>query len=174
MLVVLLVILFSLRLFGGFGEIGIMMCLVLRSHGRCRKSLLVDPTPVIPPCSLPNNNPSLTLIYGWFGHPPLHFIKVNCDGSLMANGHFVGFGCILRDACGNWIGGCSGSLQENNILCCCERFAIWKWLTLAWNFGYHQVICERNSLDAFNLVTLDLSLVMEHRDLVARIKDVEL
>ncbi|MED6121241.1 hypothetical protein PIB30_028069 [Stylosanthes scabra] len=36
------------------------------------------------------------------------------------------------------------------------------------------IICETDSLDAFNLVNLDLSLVMDHRDLVSQIKDVEL
>ncbi|MED6173853.1 hypothetical protein PIB30_063563 [Stylosanthes scabra] len=34
--------------------------------------------------------------------PPIDFIKVNCDGSLMAHGHLAGFGCILRDDCGSY------------------------------------------------------------------------
>ncbi|MED6213778.1 hypothetical protein PIB30_096649 [Stylosanthes scabra] len=71
------------------------------------------------------------------------------------------------------MGGCSGGLREICILRC-EPFAIWKGLILAWDKGFRQVICETDSLDAFNLVHCELSYVMEHRDLVSKIKDVEL
>ncbi|MED6106948.1 hypothetical protein PIB30_009557 [Stylosanthes scabra] len=45
---------------------------------------------------------------------------------------------------------------------------------MAWDNGFRQVICETNYLDAFNLVKCDLSSVMDHRDLVSKIKDTEL
>ncbi|MED6221328.1 hypothetical protein PIB30_053366, partial [Stylosanthes scabra] len=39
---------------------------------------------------------------------------------------------------------------------------------------FHQNVCETDSLDAFNLVNLDLSLVMDHRNLPSEIKDADL
>ncbi|MED6132604.1 hypothetical protein PIB30_020614 [Stylosanthes scabra] len=73
-------------------------------------------------------DPSIRLAWS---PPPFDFIKVNCDGSLMAHGYLAEFGCILRNDHGDWIRGCS------------------------------------DSLDAFNLLNLELSSAMEHNDLVS-------
>ncbi|MED6162698.1 hypothetical protein PIB30_073012 [Stylosanthes scabra] len=92
----------------------------------------------------------------------------------MAHGHLAGFGCILMNDQGDWIGGCSGSLQENSILRC-ELFAIWKGLYLACESSFQRIICETDSLDAYNLLKLDSPFVMEHTDLVfIKIKDMQL
>ncbi|MED6137548.1 hypothetical protein PIB30_065958 [Stylosanthes scabra] len=70
----------------------------------------------------------------------------------MAHGHLARFGCILRDACAHWIGGCSGSLRESNILCR-ELFAIWKGLTLAWDSGFRQIkLLQRSANNVANLM----------------------
>ncbi|MED6178565.1 hypothetical protein PIB30_108803, partial [Stylosanthes scabra] len=64
--------------------------------------------------------------------PPNSFVKLNCDGSIMTNGHLAGFGCPIRDSNGAWVMGCSGCVKDTNIVRC-ELMAIWHGLNLAWN-----------------------------------------
>ncbi|MED6112358.1 hypothetical protein PIB30_060961 [Stylosanthes scabra] len=59
----------------------------------------------------------------WISPTPC-FVKVNCDGSLFPHCNIAGFGCVLRDCHGNWIRGCSGSINETIVLRC-EFFGIW-------------------------------------------------
>ncbi|MED6122012.1 hypothetical protein PIB30_035746 [Stylosanthes scabra] len=45
---------------------------------------------------------------------------------------------------------------------------------LAWEYGFRQVICETNSLDAYKLLNFEAFFVMEHTDLDSKIKNMEL
>ncbi|MED6174635.1 hypothetical protein PIB30_070940, partial [Stylosanthes scabra] len=69
----------------------------------------------------------------------------------MANGHLAEFGCIIRYSHGDWILGCSDSVNEPIILRC-ELLAILHGLTLAWDRGCRYVICETDCLDAFLVI----------------------
>ncbi|MED6188190.1 hypothetical protein PIB30_083677, partial [Stylosanthes scabra] len=48
--------------------------------------------------------------------PPISFVKINCDGSILANGHLAGFGCLIRDYKGAWVIGCSDCLEALNLI----------------------------------------------------------
>ncbi|MED6132276.1 hypothetical protein PIB30_017543, partial [Stylosanthes scabra] len=47
-------------------------------------------------------------------------------------------------------------------------------LILTWEKGFKNVICETGSLDAFSLIGGGLAFIVEHRDLLSKIRDVEL
>ncbi|MED6138753.1 hypothetical protein PIB30_077457 [Stylosanthes scabra] len=90
----------------------------------------------------------------------------------MANGHFAGFGCVIRNAHGMCMRGCLGSAVENTILRC-ELLDIWHELVLAWENGCRQVICETDSIEAFSLINNGhASPASDHFDLVSKIIDV--
>ncbi|MED6224168.1 hypothetical protein PIB30_081298 [Stylosanthes scabra] len=68
----------------------------------------------------PSSLPS-SIFSDWI--PPSHGrVKINCDASI--NGYYqrAGFGCVIRDESG---------------------------LLLAWEYGFRDVICETDCLDAF-------------------------
>ncbi|MED6194951.1 hypothetical protein PIB30_033476 [Stylosanthes scabra] len=79
--------------------------------------------------------------------PPLHTVKVNCDGSLYVHDCKAGFGCVIRDSNGLWLRGCSASLIEESVL--------------------------RYSLEAYLITqTSNMAMNQDTRDLQAKIIDI--
>ena len=84
--------------------------------------------------------------------PPLEFIKVNVDGSVLQFVGQGGIGAVIRDHRGGWIAGLSGEVQCGEVVRV-ELLAMLHGLVLAQELGYRRVICETDSLEAFKLVT---------------------
>ncbi|MED6174487.1 hypothetical protein PIB30_069471 [Stylosanthes scabra] len=96
----------------------------------------------------------MSLLVDW--NPPHGTtVKVNCDAIVFNDHLMTGFGCVIRDSCR------------------VELFAIWRDLTLAWEYGLRDVSCETDSLDAF-LATQPSSHSehVEDADLIMKIHEV--
>ncbi|XP_016178564.1 uncharacterized protein LOC107621028 [Arachis ipaensis] len=82
---------------------------------------------------------------------PVHSVELNCDASWFASFDYAGFGCIIRNPDGCWLKGCTGKVEVCSVFFA-ELYAIWRGLLLAWESGFHEVICETNCLEALFLV----------------------
>ncbi|MED6185653.1 hypothetical protein PIB30_059142 [Stylosanthes scabra] len=86
-------------------------------------------------CTSCNKNPFL-----FTAAPIADFVKINCDGSIMPNGHLAGLGCLVRDCHGEW------------------------------DWGFRRVISETDCLDAFLLLNHGyISPDSDHLDLLHKI-----
>ncbi|MED6201711.1 hypothetical protein PIB30_097804, partial [Stylosanthes scabra] len=100
-------------LYGGFGGPVVSKCFSLTSHDLISRLLVfLDLCPMT----------------------SYRYIKVNCDASIFHERQLVGFGCVLRDAVGSWILGCSGHLPIWSIFRC-QLLVVWNGLRLAWEAG---------------------------------------
>ena len=64
----------------------------------------------------------------------------------------AGFGDILHDHIGVWLGGYSGNLGDRSVLYA-ELHSIKHGLLMAWTKGYRRVWCESDSLHHLQLLT---------------------
>ena len=119
------------------------------------------------PCS------SEVLITRWCP-PPVGKVKVNVDGSVFLNLRQSGVGAVIRDSGGNWLVGCSGRVDAEDITFV-ELLAIREGLLLAWKFGFRRVVCESDSLEAVDFIQISVvrshnldALLHDIRDLLAR------
>lgn len=80
-----------------------------------------------------------------------HFIKLNVDGCCMDSPGNAGYGGLLRDVEGKWLGGFYGSLGITTNMKA-ELYAICQGLITAWDLGYRNVLVETDSLEAVHLI----------------------
>jgi ribonuclease HI len=78
-------------------------------------------------------------------------VCLNVDGSLLSSIHTAGFGGLLRDNAGAFLGGFYGAADQPNILYA-EIMAILHGLELCWNKGFRNVACFSDSLQAITLI----------------------
>jgi ribonuclease HI len=78
-------------------------------------------------------------------------VSVNVDGSLLGSVHTAGFGGLIRNNAGEFLGGFYGSATQPNILHA-EIMAILHGLELCWSKGYRNVACLSDSLQAVTLI----------------------
>ncbi|KAK2405280.1 LEAF RUST 10 DISEASE-RESISTANCE LOCUS RECEPTOR-LIKE PROTEIN KINASE 2.5 [Trifolium repens] len=78
-------------------------------------------------------------------------ISLNVDGSLLRSVHTAGFGGLMRNNAGEFLGGFYGSAVQPNILYA-EILAILRGLELCWSKGYRNVACLSDSLQAVTLI----------------------
>jgi ribonuclease HI len=78
-------------------------------------------------------------------------ICLNVDGSLLGSVNTAGFGGILRNNTGAFLGGFYGMARQANILYA-EIMAVLHGLDLCWTKGYREVICYSDSLLAVSLI----------------------
>lgn len=83
--------------------------------------------------------------------PNDNMVKLNVDGSSIGNPGRSGFGGLLRDAHGQWLGGFSGFCGITNNTKA-ELLAIDYGLKMAWETGHHRLIYESDSKVALTLV----------------------
>ncbi|XP_057452893.1 uncharacterized protein LOC130744751 [Lotus japonicus] len=82
--------------------------------------------------------------------PPIHFVKLNTDGSYLDEQHCMGGGGLIRDNKGKFLTGFQ-SLKAAGCPFLAEALALREGLLLAWNTGYRNVLCE---VDCHDLVAL--------------------
>ncbi|MED6194665.1 hypothetical protein PIB30_030618 [Stylosanthes scabra] len=80
--------------------------------------------------------------------PPPNVTTLNCDASVFVNRDLAGFDCILRNSDGTFLKACFERIQPAGIFCC-EMFAIWRGLVLAWECDVKDVICQTDNLEVF-------------------------
>jgi ribonuclease HI len=78
-------------------------------------------------------------------------VCLNVDGSLLNSIHTAGFGGLIRDHTGAFLGGFYGKADQPNILYA-EIMAILHGLELCWNKGFRNVTCLSDSLQAVTLI----------------------
>ena len=71
--------------------------------------------------------------------PPPSWLKVNVDGSFYWSLNRGGFGGVLRDNNGIWLGGFSGETSKCDVLHN-EIYAIFQGLSFAWEKGFKEVL----------------------------------
>nr|KYP42933.1 Putative ribonuclease H protein At1g65750 family [Cajanus cajan] len=76
-------------------------------------------------------------------------IKVNIDGSWLEGQNRMGFGGVIRDSVGRWLGGFASSEIGGDPLRA-ELLAIKEGLSFCWNFGYKQMVCEADCIDTIS------------------------
>ncbi|MED6172519.1 hypothetical protein PIB30_118000 [Stylosanthes scabra] len=98
------------------------------------------------------------------------FTKLNVEGSLCESHNQAGFGCLLKDDCGDWIVGISGFLGNVSILYA-ELVALKRGLLLAWDWGIRKLLCHSDSLMVVSLASDDLDYHHQYAGLVADIQN---
>ncbi|KAF7826704.1 non-LTR retroelement reverse transcriptase-like [Senna tora] len=83
--------------------------------------------------------------------PPNDVIKVNVDGSFLANNLAMSCGGVARDCYGNWLYGYSKSLGKG-CSAYAELWSIYFGLSTAWDRGYKKVILESESSFVIKLI----------------------
>jgi ribonuclease HI len=78
-------------------------------------------------------------------------VSLNVDGSLLGSVHTAGFGGLIRNNAGEFLGGFYGTAGRPNILYA-EIMAILHGLELCWSKGYRNVACLSDSLQAITLI----------------------
>lgn len=104
-------------------------------------------------------------------HPPIgNSIKVNVDGSSFGNPGRAGFGGCIRNSCGEWISGFSGTCGcTSNINA--ELLAICHGLNKAWwQAGYSAIIIESDSKSALEMISEGVTQFHPHAPLVTHIR----
>ena len=86
--------------------------------------------------------------------PQMGWIKLNTDGSCLGNPRKAGFGGLLRDDQGAWIHGFSAKIDIIDVLAA-ELHAMRFGLSLAWDLGHRNILCEIDSKEAVRLTTAD-------------------
>jgi ribonuclease HI len=76
---------------------------------------------------------------------------LNVDGSLLGSANAVGFGGLIRNSAGTFLGGYYGTAVQPNILYA-EIMAVLHGLELCWNKGCRKVVCCSDSLQAVKLI----------------------
>jgi predicted amidohydrolase len=83
--------------------------------------------------------------------PPEGLIKLNVDGSFLADGFRLGAGGILRGHDGKWIAGFTHFENGGDALFA-ELRAIQLGIATCYDIGYTHVICECDCLEAIDLI----------------------
>lgn len=99
------------------------------------------------PSDVQARNPTLV---AW-KRPDEGVVKVNVDGSFCRSSGRAGFGGLLQDHDGSWLVGFSGFLGFSNIIMA-DLKAIQTGLSMAWQRGFRNLICESDSKEAIRLV----------------------
>lgn len=103
--------------------------------------------------------------------PPMeNVIKINVDGSSFGNPGGSGFGVLLRNMNGDWIVGFSGFCGLSNNMNA-GLLAIAQGLSIAWNAGHREVICETDSKIALIFITDGVSKFHPYAPLVDHIRN---
>jgi ribonuclease HI len=76
---------------------------------------------------------------------------LNVDGSLLGSIHTAGFGGLLRNNAGEFLGGFYGTAVQPNVLYA-EIMAILHGLEVRWNKGFRNVVCFSDSLQVVTLI----------------------
>lgn len=85
-------------------------------------------------------------------HAPIdNIVKLNVDGSSLDNPGGSGFCGLIRNDKGEWLIGFSGFCGITTNLNA-ELMAIDHGLSLAWSYGYRDVVCESDSKSALDLI----------------------
>jgi ribonuclease HI len=87
--------------------------------------------------------------------PEAGTICLNVDGSMLGSVNAAGFGGLIRNSAGTFLGGCYGTTVQPNILYA-EIMAVLHGLELCWNKGCRKVVCYSDSLQAVKLINEDV------------------
>ena len=119
----------------------------------------------------PSSSKGQTLVHWHF--PPDGFIKLNCDGSVLAS-KTSACGGLIRDSSGFFCGGFVANLGICPITVA-EIWAVYYSLYLAWQKGFRRILLESDSSSALSLIQKDsidrhpfASIVKHVRDLLSR------
>ncbi|PNX86123.1 ribonuclease H [Trifolium pratense] len=83
--------------------------------------------------------------------PPNGYVCLNVDGSLLGSPQSTGFGGLIRNSFGSFLGGFYGVASQASILYG-EIMAMLHGLELCWDKGFKHVICLSDSLQTVTLV----------------------
>ncbi|XP_045797645.1 uncharacterized protein LOC123891799 [Trifolium pratense] len=83
--------------------------------------------------------------------PPNGYVCLNVDGSLLGSPQSAGFGGLIRNSFGSFLGGFYGVAAQASILYA-EIMAMLHGLELCWEKGFKHVICLSDSLQTVTLV----------------------
>ncbi|KAJ1415138.1 Ribonuclease H domain [Sesbania bispinosa] len=89
--------------------------------------------------------------------PEQGWIKFNVDGSVKSASKSTGCGGVMRDHCGNWMGGFFFNLGSSSVLMA-ELRGIATALHIAWGRGLTKLWIESDSLTAIELITKGINL----------------
>lgn len=79
-------------------------------------------------------------------------MKLNVDGNVSKSHGKAMYGGLLRDHDGTWIAGFNDSPGMVDIIMA-ELKAIQMGFCLAWQRGFHNIVCESDSMEAIQLST---------------------
>ncbi|CAL0327701.1 unnamed protein product [Lupinus luteus] len=108
-------------------------------------------------------------IVNWCLHLPGE-VKLNMDESSLGNPERTGFGCLIRGDKGNWITRFSGYVGISTNMYD-ELKAIYHGLNHAWNYGFRNIMCHSDSLQAISLVTHDIPQYHIYATIATTIQD---
>lgn len=95
---------------------------------------------------------------------------LNVDGSCLGNPGRAGFGGILRDGSGGWMGGFAGQLGVANNFTA-ELVALLRGLDFAWSKGVSDLICYSDSTSVIMAVLQSVAPAHSHAGLICSIQD---
>ena len=84
--------------------------------------------------------------------PPIGWMKLNTDGSVIGSMGVASYGGVIRDDCGNWISSFTKRIGITNSFIA-EMWGLRKGLIMCWNLNIASLIVEldaRAVVDAFN------------------------